>query len=277
MGGILKRNSVVTAIRRHTNTRSKTPRRQDKTPVEQPPCAICQEPVGVTSPDGVTEGWSTLSCGHTFGSVCIKKWLGMVDRPCCPMCREDVAHSCGHAVLPQIDPEPERTQLRSEKRWSSMKSGASGEGWKQRLPRDDPRKMECGFCSASPRMRTRLRTRIIIKMIRLVLKSTRQRRHVQSMDNWQRAQVILRQAEVREEWEDWWDAQEPKTDRERDGSTSSSSSSNTALANADTVEGDLEIRVVRSSVTHSVVLEPPSRPSMSGASGTTRAGRAASF
>jgi hypothetical protein len=237
MGGILKRNSVVTAIRRTTRS-SKTPRRADQPVVEQPPCAICQEPVGVPSPDGITEGWSTLSCGHTFGSVCIKKWLGMIDRPCCPMCREDLAHSCGHAVLPTVvnvnvtvnnqdqdHKQREQKPQHQQQQQQQQHPRRDGERWKpqRRAARDDARKSACGFCSMSPQMRTRLRTRILIKMIRLVLKGTRQRRHVQSMDNWQRGQAVLRQQEVREEWEDWWDMQEPRTDREREADAASTS------------------------------------------------------
>lgn len=268
MGGILKRNSVVIAIRR--TTKSKTPRRPDK-PVEQPPCAICQEPVGVLTPDGITEGWSTLSCGHTFGSICIKKWLGMIDRPCCPMCREDVAHSCGHAVLPVVDKEPGTAHLRGEK-WKAPP---------RRVARDDPRKTECGFCNMSPRMRTRLRTRILIKAIRLVLVGTRQRRHVHSMDNWQRAQAVLRQQEVREEWEDWWDMQEPRTDREREPS-STATTSLTTLPDAGTVSaaaaegeaGHANADDAVSVVTNSVLIPPRS---LSNAATTGSSGRAASF
>jgi hypothetical protein len=67
-------------------------------------CPICQEPVGQRSPEGKTESWSKLPCGHKFGSHCIKHWLGLVaeDRPCCPICRQNASHLCGHPVLPEL-------------------------------------------------------------------------------------------------------------------------------------------------------------------------------
>jgi hypothetical protein len=272
MGGILKRNSVVTAIRRST-TKSKTARRPETQP-EQQPCAICQEPVGVPSPDGITEGWSTLSCGHTFGSVCIKKWLGMIERPACPMCREEIAHSCGHAVLPVVvvDAEPEALHRQAQKRWSV--AGDQKRKHRASMSRDDPRRSECGFCSMSPHMRMRLRTRIIIKMIRIVLKGTRQRRYVQSMDNWQRAQVVIRQQEVREEWEDWWDLQEPRTDRERE-TPSSAGTSETTLPQAGTTATEIEVEVGEARpVAGSLTIETIS---MAASAGSNRPGRAASL
>ncbi|KAB5575586.1 hypothetical protein GE09DRAFT_597306 [Coniochaeta sp. 2T2.1] len=67
-------------------------------------CPICQEPVGQRTPEGQTESWSKLPCGHKFGSHCIKHWLGMVaeERPCCPICRQNASYGCGHPVLPQL-------------------------------------------------------------------------------------------------------------------------------------------------------------------------------
>ncbi|KAK3359769.1 hypothetical protein B0T25DRAFT_564751 [Lasiosphaeria hispida] len=67
-------------------------------------CPICQEPVGSRTPEGITEGWSTLPCGHRFGSYCIKHYLRIVadDRPSCPVCRQVAYHSCGHPVLPVL-------------------------------------------------------------------------------------------------------------------------------------------------------------------------------
>lgn len=71
-------------------------------------CAICQEPIGSRTPDGITEGWSKLPCGHRFGSYCIKHYLRVVadDRPSCPVCRRNVYHTCGHPVLPTVLPLP---------------------------------------------------------------------------------------------------------------------------------------------------------------------------
>ncbi|KAK4215899.1 hypothetical protein QBC37DRAFT_418029 [Rhypophila decipiens] len=67
-------------------------------------CPICQEPIGSKSPEGITEGWSLLPCGHRFGSYCIKHYLNVVaeDRPSCPVCRQIAYHQCGHPVLPVI-------------------------------------------------------------------------------------------------------------------------------------------------------------------------------
>ncbi|KAK4159343.1 hypothetical protein QBC43DRAFT_222137 [Cladorrhinum sp. PSN259] len=73
-------------------------------PESDPACPICQEPVGQKNPDGTTETWSELPCGHRFGSSCIKKYLGIVaeEHPQCPICRERAYHSCNHPVLPVI-------------------------------------------------------------------------------------------------------------------------------------------------------------------------------
>ena len=67
-------------------------------------CPICQEPIGSKNPEGITEGWSLLPCGHRFGSYCIKHYLNVVaeDRPSCPVCRQIAYHACGHPVLPVL-------------------------------------------------------------------------------------------------------------------------------------------------------------------------------
>jgi hypothetical protein len=67
-------------------------------------CPICQEPVGSRNPEGITEDWSCLPCGHRFGSHCIKHYLRIVadDRPSCPICRQIAYHGCGHPVLPVL-------------------------------------------------------------------------------------------------------------------------------------------------------------------------------
>jgi len=67
-------------------------------------CPICQEPVGSRNPEGITEDWSSLPCGHQFGSHCIKHYLRIVadDRPSCPICRQTAYHVCGHPVLPTV-------------------------------------------------------------------------------------------------------------------------------------------------------------------------------
>ncbi|KAH8888751.1 hypothetical protein GQ53DRAFT_230232 [Thozetella sp. PMI_491] len=67
-------------------------------------CPICQEPIGTKNPEGIVEGWSVLPCGHRFGSYCIKHYLRIVatERPTCPVCRQNVYHSCYHPVLPAV-------------------------------------------------------------------------------------------------------------------------------------------------------------------------------
>ncbi|KAK0674091.1 hypothetical protein QBC41DRAFT_71282 [Cercophora samala] len=67
-------------------------------------CPICSDPIGTENPEGTTETWSELPCGHRFGSHCIKHYLGVVadNRPACPICRQAAYHSCGHPVLPVL-------------------------------------------------------------------------------------------------------------------------------------------------------------------------------
>lgn len=55
--------------------------------VIEPACPICQVDIGTKSPEGVKEGYAVTPCGHVFGSVCIKKYLAITDKPLCPVCR----------------------------------------------------------------------------------------------------------------------------------------------------------------------------------------------
>ncbi|KAK8100383.1 hypothetical protein PG999_010757 [Apiospora kogelbergensis] len=81
-----------------------------KTKAAPPPpeeCPICQDPVGIPNPEGITEAWTSLNCGHKFGTVCIQTWLqDSLDRdpngtPSCPICRAVAKHPvCAHAVCP---------------------------------------------------------------------------------------------------------------------------------------------------------------------------------
>ncbi|KAK5656137.1 hypothetical protein OQA88_4897 [Cercophora sp. LCS_1] len=99
---------------RHKSRRTYLADRKDPSAFEKPPatttieiesaCPICQESVGEQNPDGVTEGWSILPCGHRFGSYCLKKYLRIVatNRPTCPVCRQLAYHCCGHPVLPAL-------------------------------------------------------------------------------------------------------------------------------------------------------------------------------
>ncbi len=63
-----------------------------------------QETVGSPTPEGIVELWSTLPCGHRFGSYCIKTWLGLTEQPSCPVCRREMAHACGHRCCPWSAP-----------------------------------------------------------------------------------------------------------------------------------------------------------------------------
>ncbi|KAH7033425.1 uncharacterized protein B0I36DRAFT_362092 [Microdochium trichocladiopsis] len=77
-------------------------------PAPSPPleeCSICQDPVGVANPEGVTETWAELQCGHRFGRTCIITWIiDSLNRDCytnpsCPVCRRDIIHPCGHLIV----------------------------------------------------------------------------------------------------------------------------------------------------------------------------------
>ncbi|KAK4152947.1 Hus1-like protein-domain-containing protein [Chaetomidium leptoderma] len=73
--------------------------------IEDKTCPICQEPIGVRNAEGVKEGWSMLPCGHSFGSHCIKRYLGIAadEHPLCPVCRHVAYYAaCGHPVLPFV-------------------------------------------------------------------------------------------------------------------------------------------------------------------------------
>ncbi|PSS00819.1 hypothetical protein BD289DRAFT_450164 [Coniella lustricola] len=74
-----------------------------------PTCPICAVDIGAKSPDGVRETYAITPCGHVFGSVCIKKYLAITDKPLCPVCRIDLFHACSHPVLPSFyDPRKSR-------------------------------------------------------------------------------------------------------------------------------------------------------------------------
>lgn len=85
---------------------------EKKAPMED--CPICHDPVGVPNPENVVEAWTSLHCGHRFGTTCIQMWLqDSLDRndphnpnPTCPICRVVAKHpGCGHAVCPPQDLE----------------------------------------------------------------------------------------------------------------------------------------------------------------------------
>lgn len=104
------------AVRGRADTKNDSAASQEQpAPAEsEATCPICQEPIGERKPEGIVESWSILPCGHSFGSYCIKHYLGIAaeERPLCPICRQSVHHQCGHPTLPVIvtssGPEPGR-------------------------------------------------------------------------------------------------------------------------------------------------------------------------
>ncbi|KAI1214668.1 uncharacterized protein F4807DRAFT_5402 [Annulohypoxylon truncatum] len=74
----------------------------------EPPeeCPICHDPVGLANPEGIVESWTSLHCGHRFGTHCIQTWLqesinrDQTSNPSCPICRTTAKHPCGHLISP---------------------------------------------------------------------------------------------------------------------------------------------------------------------------------
>lgn len=195
----LKRNTAALTIR---IARLAPPDKKKPKPADKPPCPICQEPVGTANPEGVTEGWSSLPCGHRFGSLCIKRWLGMAEQACCPVCREDVCHACGHPVLPTPVGDSG-----GRKKTGSVKGGASL-----------PVKVDCGFCAQIAAAARGKKTGRLLRVAWFVFDRRwwrRRQRRTASMDNWERSRAVVLRQEMREDWEDWWDLQEPQTLRDR--------------------------------------------------------------
>ena len=181
-------------------------------------CPICQEPVGSKSPEGFAEGWSTLSCGHRFGSYCIKHYLRVVadDRPSCPICRRDAYHSCGHPFLPIL--------LDGDVDDLSMAEGDVS----VRIMRTS----HCGFCQLgrrgakdTKRPKTKLRAAgswllsLAVSPARLLSRRSRRRRRRNAGSH--RSPLLVSWDEDHgpwvdpfprnrdPEWERWWDGQPP--------------------------------------------------------------------
>lgn len=165
-------------------------------------CPICQEPVGQPTPEGTTESWSQLPCGHKFGSHCIKHYLGLVadDRPSCPVCRQNATHACGHPVLPEMIAENQR----------SKSSGAKAKA-KAAARSDMLQFTNCDFCQADV-VRTRKKKRL--KPWRLVKGCWRLIRHGRIRERNRpapQAPVFAYFPRVRDmAWERWWSNQEPR-------------------------------------------------------------------
>ncbi|KFY27629.1 hypothetical protein V493_03388 [Pseudogymnoascus sp. VKM F-4281 (FW-2241)] len=76
--------------------------------VPGPPCAICQEPIGVArnnegSGAVKVESMAALPCGHKFGHACLLQWLDQAAGQTCPLCRKLAKHrDCGHSVMPAL-------------------------------------------------------------------------------------------------------------------------------------------------------------------------------
>ncbi|KAI1391450.1 uncharacterized protein F4822DRAFT_186222 [Hypoxylon trugodes] len=82
-------------------------------PVPPEECPICHDPVGLENPEGIIESWTSLFCGHRFGTHCIQTWLteSLVRdpnaNPSCPICRTTAKHPCGHLISPPPFPSIE--------------------------------------------------------------------------------------------------------------------------------------------------------------------------
>jgi len=64
-------------------------------------CPVCSETIGLVRGDGSTETQYILPCSHSFGNLCILRWLQDSPRQDCPHCRRRMVHSgCGHLIMP---------------------------------------------------------------------------------------------------------------------------------------------------------------------------------
>jgi hypothetical protein len=160
-------------------------------------CPICQEPVGQRTPEGKIESWSKLPCGHKFGSHCIKHWLRMVaeERPCCPMCRQNASHLCGHPVLPEL--------LNHNRKTTSDIGKPAGK-------LDMLQFTNCVFCSqdmATPR-RKRLRPWRLVRGCWRLIRHGRIRERPRPAPQVTMFAYFPRLRDAA--WESWWSNQEPR-------------------------------------------------------------------
>lgn len=118
-----------------------------------PECAICQVQIGKKSPDGVKEGYAVTPCGHVFGSVCIKTYLAITEKPQCPICRTDLFHHCSHPVQPAL--------------YEYKKSRISPAETAATTFPDQVRKVDCQYCrNRKIELMKRLRRREILEAAR---------------------------------------------------------------------------------------------------------------
>ncbi|KAK8065240.1 hypothetical protein PG997_011987 [Apiospora hydei] len=118
-------------------------------PAPPPPeeCPICQDPVGIPNPEGITEAWTSLKCGHKFGTVCIQTWLqDSIDRdpngtPSCPIWTQ-------YQMRLQLAQHQERErQLLSGRRPRNRLQRRSGQPRAPSPPRRTAETVgECGLC-----------------------------------------------------------------------------------------------------------------------------------
>ncbi|KAK1766145.1 hypothetical protein QBC33DRAFT_109605 [Phialemonium atrogriseum] len=225
------------------NVTAAPPTAPPRPPQAQPqPCPICQEPVGRPTPEGVTEAWSRLPCGHRFGSVCIKRWLGLVadERPACPVCRRTATHLCGHPAVPVVivggsgDAKPplRRGGARAggKKKNKGFDGGGrggaaavqevgagagTGTGTGTGVKEVDVAETVCGYCRSSARVARRRRWgrrrtwpfKLVLGCLYLIRHGRRWRRPGES--DYMPPVVLVGMRERDPEWEEWWKEQEP--------------------------------------------------------------------
>lgn len=178
-------------------------------------CPICQEPVGQRTPEGVVEGWSQLPCGHKFGSHCIKHWLGMVadDRPCCPVCRQNACHACGHPVLPAPTTVNSTDGLTNNNtwRWFDRSGGGCGSGCDTDAGREQLDTLQytnCAYCQSVPKQKKILKPLRLAKGCWQLIRHGRLRPRTPLTPELQGMWLGPRMRDPA--WEKWWNAQEPR-------------------------------------------------------------------
>lgn len=119
----LSKSPIKTSVVRHDEC---------QTQHMDPTCPICQVDIGTKSPEGVKEGYAVTPCGHVFGSLCIKKYLAITDKPQCPFCRTDLFHVCSHPILPVL--------------YDSKKSNLSLEQAAAKAYPTEPQQNDCPYC-----------------------------------------------------------------------------------------------------------------------------------
>lgn len=224
------------------NVAAAPPTAPPRPPQPQPqPCPICQEPVGRPTPEGVTEAWSSLPCGHRFGSVCIKRWLGLVadERPACPVCRRTATHMCGHPAVPvviaggsggavkQLRGGGARAGKKKNKGFDGGRGGAAavqevgaagagtGTGTGTGVKEVDVAETVCGYCRSSARVARRRRwgrrrtwpLKLVLGCLYLIRYGRRWRRPGEL--DYMPPVVLVGMRERDPEWEEWWKEQEP--------------------------------------------------------------------